>query len=134
MEKWMLNSMFPSWMMISWRHWGITTKTCPTSFPSRTKTSSTPLNWPRTGSKPIRWRSSGCQHSPLISIQLSICGFMSNAGLPHMRNHQRGLMTFGFGCRVFGLLFQQRVCQRLVETMPRRIEAVINAKGWYTEY
>lgn len=30
--------------------------------------------------------------------------------------------------------FEVELLDQLVESMPRRIEAIVNAKGWYTKY
>src|SRR6202030_1637473 len=62
-----------------------------------------------------------------ILILLSICGIISKGGLVGMKGHKEGYWSCGRGESGVDKITAS-VCQDLIESMPRRVEAVLRAK------
>ena len=70
---------------------------------------------------------------PPVNALLSICGDTLGKGSVFMRSLL--LVHISFGVNEGGIRESTKgVCRNLIESMPRRIEAVIKAKGAQTKY
>ena len=117
--------------MSSSKPWSIIVSILLTSSFSRIITLSIPAGWSRAG-----WRSKNSGqwfglHSLQTWIPLNISGVVSREGLQSMKTLPMESMNCGKGFKWSGPVEE---CQKLIESMPRRVQAVLKAKGGYTKY
>ena len=66
-------------------------------------------------------------HNPLISIPLSIYGITSRGSLESMRSHLEGFRSCGRVQKEWDNI-EGEECRKLIESMPRRVEAVVKPR------
>ena len=71
--------------------------------------------------------------NPQTSTQQNICGIMSKKKLGEYEEPPSGVHELWDWFQEWEKI-EPPVCQNLIESMPRRIEAVLKAKGGYTKY
>ena len=100
---------------------------------SRTVTPSTPAKRPRSSSRMVGLKSYHGQHSHQVSIPLETSVNSSNRGWESTQTPLRILELWERVQKEWEWIPDSR-CRDLVESIPRRVEAVIEAKGGYTKY
>src|SRR5216684_3145921 len=95
-------------------------------------TLSTPQRRPRSGWKMTISASWTGPHNLQTSILLNTYGNISNQNSPSIQHSQKGIGKFGREWQRCGTI-RPEVCQNLIESMPRRVQAVIKAKGGDTK-
>ena len=103
-------------------------------FSSRTMTPNIPAKEPEISSKTRIWRSFSGLHNYQTLTQLNIYGITSRNRSGTIKSQQGGVTELWERTEEKWEGISQEKCQRLIESMPRRIQAVIKAKGGYTKY
>ena len=130
----MLTSTLKFWRMTFSQACSFTTKTPRILFSSRTMIQSTLAKRPRSGFKPMDSMSCHGQLSPQTSIQLSIFGNHLKRRLGEYENAPGGMQKLWERVEVEWDKIGADTHQKLIESMPRRVDAVIRVKGGYTKY
>ena len=118
MGRWMPTSMLKFSRMTLWKHSGKSTKLLEKWFSSRTMIWNTQVKRPGPGWKTMDSQSCSGPPNLLTWTPLNTYGIIWNGGLVSMRRLQ-----------VEWDGIEAEVCQNLIESMPRRVEAVYKAKG-----
>src|SRR5882762_6731356 len=130
MGGWMETYISGFWMKNSKKVSSFTTKPRMTLSFNKIMTPSTHAKRPPPGSKTIIMKSYHGLHSLQILILLNICGVTSRKGWQIMRFHLEEFWSYGTKYRWNGTRYS-RTRGVSEESMPRRMEAVIRAKGGY---